>query len=117
MDGIIKGTKYADGIKQWWYIKREDDASPTVSVDDIIITSSIYSHEGSNVDTINILGSYLHIEAYEEFIIVLKAILIDILVNMDLKLYSKEGSEIEICETTKVVIWVITQCTSILLKN
>ena len=69
------------------------------------------------MDTINIPGSYLHIEAYEEFIIVFKAILIDILVNMDLKLYSKEGSEIEICETTKVAIWVTLQCTTILPKN
>ena len=39
--------------------------------------------------TITIPGSYLHIEADEEFIIVLKAILIEILVDMDLKLYRK----------------------------
>ena len=45
MYGRIKGIKCSDGRKKWSYIKREDTASPTVSLEAITINSTIETYE------------------------------------------------------------------------
>ena len=55
---IIKGRTVYDGIKKQSYIKIEDDVSPMVSLDYIMITSEIEAYEVRYVATIDIPGSY-----------------------------------------------------------
>ena len=58
MDGRIKSRACANNRKQWTYIKREDSASPTVSLEDFMITSSIEAHGVRDLDTIYRSGDY-----------------------------------------------------------
>ena len=69
--------------------KIEYGVSPTVSLESIVITSEIKSHGGVHVDTIDILGAYLHTDLYEEVIMIPKRRLAEILENIDPKIYRK----------------------------
>ena len=53
-DGRIIGRTCVNGIKKWSHIKREYSTSPMVSLEDIMITSSIEAREGRKVDKIYI---------------------------------------------------------------
>ena len=64
-DGKIKGRAVGDGRKQRSYIKKEDAASPPVSLEGIMITSAIEAHEGREVATIDIPGAYLRTDIDE----------------------------------------------------
>ena len=47
--GKIKARKCADGRKQREYINKQDAASPTISLDTILITGAIEAHENMDV--------------------------------------------------------------------
>ena len=68
----IKGRACIYGGKQCAYIRKEDAASPTVSLDYIIITSEIETHIRRDVATIDIPGAYIHKELYEDVIMIIK---------------------------------------------
>ena len=61
--------------------KKEDSASPTVSLEVIMITSDIEAHKVRDIATIYIPGEYLKLEWYEDVIMILKVILEELLVN------------------------------------
>ena len=58
-----------------------------MSLEDIIINSSIEEHKISNLSTIDILGAYLHTELDKEVIMILKGRLEELLVRIDPKIY------------------------------
>ena len=71
------------------YIKVEYPVYLTVSLETIVVTSSIESHGGREVATIDIPGAYLHTYSYEEVIMVMKVRLAEVLMNIHSNLYSK----------------------------
>ena len=60
-----------------------------VSLEYIMITSAIDTHEIRDLDTIYIPVTYIQTESDEDFIMILKGILTELLVNIDLGLYWK----------------------------
>ena len=60
-----------------------------MSLEAINITSSTETHDGRDVYTIDIPGTYLHTYSYEEVTMIQKGQLPDILVNVDPNLYRK----------------------------
>ena len=61
-NGDIKARKVAVGSKQWTfpgYVKSEW-ASPTVSADDVILTSTIEAHEEHDVAVIDLPNTFLN---------------------------------------------------------
>ena len=65
----------------------EDDASPAVSLDAIMINSAIEPLEVIYIVTIDKPGPYLHTHSDQEVSIILKGILSGLLVNIYYKLY------------------------------
>ena len=60
-----------------------------MSLEDIIVTYVIDSHEGRDMNTIDIPGQYLHTESYEYLIMILNGVLEEFLGNINSKLYNK----------------------------
>ena len=69
--------------------KKEDVASPTVSLKAIIITFAIESHKVTDVDTIDIPVAYIHMESDENVMMIFKGILEELLLSIYHKLYRK----------------------------
>ena len=59
-NGHIKGCTCVDIRKQQDTIKKEDAASLTVATESVFITAAVYAHEGLDVVTFDIPGTYLH---------------------------------------------------------
>ena len=57
--GTIKGQAVADGRPQRSYIPREEAASPTVSLESLILSLMIDAHEGRDVATADVAGAFL----------------------------------------------------------
>jgi hypothetical protein len=57
--GKIKGRAVADGRPQRNYIPREEAASPTVSLESLILSLMIDAHEGRDVATADVAGAFL----------------------------------------------------------
>ena len=98
--------------------KKEDAASPTVSLGCIMINSAIEVHKGKYVATIDILVSYIHTDSDEEVIMILKVMPSELLVNIDPKIYRKyavieKGVKI-LYVRLKILINIVAQCTNIL---
>ena len=66
-DGRVKSQKYAVGSKQSTfpgYVNSDWDL-PTVMTDEVIITSTIESHEGRDVVVADLQNSFLNANNYE----------------------------------------------------
>jgi hypothetical protein len=61
-DGKIKGRGCADGRKQRLNINKEDASSPTVSIEAVLLSSTIDAHEERDVATIDITGAFMQAE-------------------------------------------------------
>ena len=60
-DGTIKGKTYAEGSRQHQYLREDESvASPTVSLEGIFVTLLMDAYEERDVDTFDMLGSYLY---------------------------------------------------------
>jgi hypothetical protein len=61
-DGRVKTRQCAVGSKQRTYegYNKADNASPTCSTDSVILTSVMDAHEGQDVATADMPGTYLH---------------------------------------------------------
>ena len=68
---------------------KADWASPTVSIDGVLITSAIEAHEGRHIATCDLQGAYLNTNNNEETIMLLKGKLAELIVQVDPKLYRK----------------------------
>lgn len=90
-NGDLKARKCAVGSKQRTFdgYNKAQWASPTVSMDGVILTSAIDVHEGRHTATLDLPGAYLNADNNEETIMLLKGRLAKLMVQVDPKLYRK----------------------------
>ena len=85
---VVKGCTCANGSKQRKYLKEgESVASPTVSVEAMIVTFLIDAHEGRFVGSFNIPGAYLHtaMPSDKRVVMVLRGEFVDMMVEANPK--------------------------------
>ena len=90
-NGDIKAIKCAVGSKQRTfpgYVKSEW-ASPTVSTDGVILTSTFEAHEGRDVAVIDLPNAFLTADNNEQTLMLLKGKLAELMVQIDPKIYRK----------------------------
>ena len=90
-DGRIKSRKCAIGSKQRKFDGYDKSAgiSPTVSTDDLIVTTAIDVHEGRDVATLDIPTAFLYADNDEHIIMLLKGKVVKLLVQLQPELYRK----------------------------
>ena len=90
-NGVVKARKCAVGSKQRTFpgYVRSEWASPTVSTDGVIITSTIEAHEGRDVAMIDLPNAFLNAENNEQTLMLLKGKLAELMVQIDLQIYRK----------------------------
>ena len=81
--GKIKGRTVADGSSQREYINAEDAASPTVSLEALMITAAIDATEKRDVATADISGAFLQAEIDELVLVVFEGVMVDLLLKTD----------------------------------
>ena len=81
--GILKGRSCVDGRPQRAYISKEEAASPTTSLDSLLITLLIDAWEERDVATADVVGAYLN--AYMEDFVIVKLVgdEVDIISNLN----------------------------------
>ena len=57
--GTLKGRTCADGRKQWEHVKKEDAASPTVSLEVVMLTCIMEAKENQDVAIIDIPNAFV----------------------------------------------------------
>jgi hypothetical protein len=57
--GKIKGCAVADGRPQMYYIPCDEAASPTVSLESLVLSLMIDAHEGRDVAIADVAGAFL----------------------------------------------------------
>ena len=70
--GNIKGRTCVDGRLQRAYISKEEAASPTVSLERLVITLLTYAKENRDVATADVVGAYLN--AYMRDFVIIKLV-------------------------------------------
>jgi hypothetical protein len=88
-DGTIKGRTCADGRKERETAEPGVATSPNVSLESVIITSTIEAYEGREVAVVNIPGAYLSADMDEELIMLLRGILAELMVKTAPNIYRK----------------------------
>ena len=68
-DGMLKGRACADGRPQRKFVSKQDSASPTVSLEGLMLSLMIDAKEGRNVATADVVGAYLHANM-DDFVVV-----------------------------------------------
>ena len=88
-DGSLKSRSCADGSKQRRRpgYKREDNASPTMDNESLMITTAINAHEKRDVMKIDLPGAFLHAYNDEEIYMLLKGELAELMVLVDPEYY------------------------------
>ena len=67
--GRLKGRASADGRPQRLYVQKEDAASPTVSIEALLLSLAIDAKEDRVVATADIPGAFLSAKLFSEVII------------------------------------------------
>jgi hypothetical protein len=80
-DGTVKGRTCADRRKQRETAKPGAATSPTVSLESVLITSTIEAYEGREVTVVDIPGAYLSADMDEEVIILLHGRMAELMVK------------------------------------
>ncbi|VEU33958.1 unnamed protein product [Pseudo-nitzschia multistriata] len=90
-DTSIKGRGCADGRRQREYIRKEDAASPTVSLYALVLSCIIDAIEGRDVATVDIPGAFLQtpMPEGEDVYIRLDGTMAELLCRVDPKMYRK----------------------------
>jgi hypothetical protein len=86
-DGTIKGRKCADGRKQRETAEPGAATPPTVSLESVLITSTIEAYEGREVAVVDIPGAYLIADMDEEVIMLLRGRLAELMVKTAPNIY------------------------------
>ena len=81
--GKIKGRTVADGSSQRSYINAEDAASPTVSLEALMITAAIDATEHRDVATADISGAFLQADIDELVLVMFEGVMVDLLMKTD----------------------------------
>eukprot|EP00957_Ditylum_brightwellii_P200639 15295516-Ditylum_brightwellii.AAC.1 len=90
-NGDIKSRKCAVGSKQQTfpgYVKSKW-ASPMVSTDGVIITSTIEAHQGQDIAIVDLPNAFLNAPNNEQTLMLLKGKLAELMVQINTKLYLK----------------------------
>jgi hypothetical protein len=87
--GKIKGRTVADGRGQRDYIPRDEVASPTVSIEALMISLAIDAKEGRQVATADVEGAYLHADMDETVIMKFEGDMVDYMVQANPEKYEK----------------------------
>eukprot|EP00957_Ditylum_brightwellii_P185969 14158582-Ditylum_brightwellii.AAC.2 len=88
-DGQIKGRTCADRRKQKMDVKKEDAASPTVSIKAVLMSATIDAHKERYMVTTDILGAYLNADMEDDVYMMLEGILAELLVKEAPQVYRK----------------------------
>jgi hypothetical protein len=88
-DGTVKGRTCADGRKQRETVEPGAATSPTVSLESVLINSTIEAYEGSEVAVVDIPGAYLSADMDEEVIMLLRGRLAELMVKTAPNIYRK----------------------------
>jgi hypothetical protein len=88
-DGTITGRACADGRKQREGSNKYDATSPTVSLEAVLITSTIDAFEGRDVAIVDVPGAFLTDDMYEEVLMCLRGKIAEIMVKTAPELYRK----------------------------
>jgi hypothetical protein len=88
-DGTVKGRTCADGRKQHETAEPGAVTSPTVSLESVLITSTIEAYEGREVAVVDIPGAYLSADMDEEVIMLLRGRLAGLMVKTAPNIYRK----------------------------
>ena len=92
-DGTIKGRMVANGAPTREWLSNEDSASPTASVESILLTGVIEAHEGRNVLTLDVPNAFIQAQmpevkpGEERVVMKITGVIVDMLVNLDPKTY------------------------------
>ena len=123
-NGDIKARKCAVGSKQRkfpGYVKSEW-AYPTVSMDGVILTSTIEAHEGRDVAVNDLPNVFLNADNNEQTLVLLKGKLAELMVQIDPKMYRKhiitssKGEPMLYVRLSKGALWTITKRATFLQK-
>jgi hypothetical protein len=121
-DGTIKGRTCADGRKQRETAEPGAATSPTVSLESVLITSTIEAFEGREVSVVDIPGAYLSTDMDEELIMLLHGRLVELMVktvpNIDGKYITVDAkkSNCALREAPKGTIRMPAERTSVILE-
>jgi hypothetical protein len=90
-DGRVCAYTYVDGSKEQLEpgYKKQDNASPRVATDSILISATVDAHKGCDGTTIDIPGAFLSAYNDKEMITPLKGCLAKLIVQVDPQLYCK----------------------------
>jgi hypothetical protein len=95
-DGNIKGRTVAGGNKQWYYISKEDDSSPTVATESLFLSCIIDAEEERDVAVVDIPNAFVQTRVENEkdmAFIKIRGILPDILVGIAPDVYKSYVSK------------------------
>ena len=82
---MIKGRTVANGSKQRAYLNKEDMASPTVSIEALLLTLITDAMEDRDVACADVTGAYLHAEMKDFVLLKLSGHGVDVLCQIDEK--------------------------------
>ena len=87
-DGTIKGRTVYNGKPTREWLNKEDSASPTASLDSILLTAMIDAHENRDIMTTDVPNAFIQTpmeykEGEEKIIMKITGSLVDILINKD----------------------------------
>ena len=89
-DGMLKGRTCADGRKQCSHVKKEDAASPTVSLEAVLLTCVMEAKEERDVAIINIPNVFVQMDwTGEKVIMKLRRRLAEFMMRTSSGLYSE----------------------------
>ena len=88
-DGNLKGRAYADDRKQRAYIPKEDAASPTVSLEAVLLTATIEAEEKRHVAVVDIPNAFVQTKMDDKVVMKLRGKLAEIMVMMAPEIYKK----------------------------
>ena len=89
-NGDVKSRMYGNGSKQRHRpgYKKEDSASPTVSLEGVLLTAAIEAHELRHIACFDIPGAFLHAKCEDgNVFMLLKGKLADLMTLVEPKLY------------------------------
>jgi hypothetical protein len=117
-DGTVKGRTCADGRKQRETAEPGATTSPTVSLESVLVTSTIEAYEGREVAVVDIPGAYLSVDMDEGVIMLMLVRLAELMVKTAPNIYRKyitvDAKNRALRKVTKGTIRVPTECTFLL---
>ena len=88
-DGLIKAQGCTDGTSQREYTTKAETSSPTVSLEAMMMSCTIYAREGRHRAVTDIPGVFLHADMEQEVHMILEGTITELIVKLDPSLYRK----------------------------